>query len=167
VTSTSDRLPRERLAELVSAAAYGTVLVLAALSALSVSDVAHGHGAELVAGVGVATWLAHLFAELLGRHVRNHDPLRGGEVTRALVDGSPILASTVLPALVLLTGRLDLVADRTAKSIAVVVAAVQLASIGLFVARRAPAPRRASWIFASLTAGAGLLVGALTMLLGH
>ena len=68
--ATTGEIPRERLAELVSAASYGTVLVLAALSVISVSEVAHGHGAELVAGVGVATWLAHLFAEILGGHVR-------------------------------------------------------------------------------------------------
>jgi hypothetical protein len=96
-----ERIPRERLAELVSAASYGCVLVLAALSVIGVSDVALGHGAELVAGVGVATWLAHLFAELLGNHVRHQEPLRGHEVVEDMIDGSPILASTVLPALML------------------------------------------------------------------
>lgn len=49
--------------------------MLAALSVISVSDVALGHGAELVAGVGWATWLAHLFAERLAGFLRDPVPL--------------------------------------------------------------------------------------------
>jgi len=159
-------LSRERLAELVSAATYGTVLVLAALSVLELSDVAHGHGAELVAGVGLATWAAHLFAELLAGHVRHPDPLRGGEVARAMVDGSPILAATVLPALALLAGRLGVLDDRGAKLLAIAITVVQLGSIGVYVARQAPAQRQA-WLFAAVTAGCGLAVGILVVALGH
>jgi hypothetical protein len=164
---TSQSIPRERLTELVSAASYGSVLVLAALSAIGVSDVALGHGAELLAGVGIATWLAHIFAELLGDHVRHPEPLQRGEVARSLVDGSPILAASVLPAIVLLFGRLDLLSDTTARILAIVVAVLQLLGIGAFVARVAPAPRAASWTFAAATAGIGIAVVALTVLLGH
>jgi hypothetical protein len=163
----SDRTPRERLAELVSAACYGSVLVLAALSAIGVSEVALGHGAELIAGVGVATWFAHIFAELLGGHARHPEPLRRSEVVRAVVDGSPILASTVLPATVLLFGRLDLLTASTARVAAIVVAVLQLFAIGGFVARVAPAPPAASWTFAAATASIGIAVVAVTVLLGH
>src|SRR5262245_46420772 len=158
-----DRLPRERLAELVSAGCYGTVLVLAALGVVGVSDVALGHGSELVAGVGLATWLAHIFAELLGGHARRPEPLHRSEVVRSLVDGSPILAASVLPAIVLGLGRLDLVSDTTAR----IAAILQLLASGAFVARVAPAPPAARWTFAAATAGVGLAVVALTVLLGH
>jgi hypothetical protein len=161
------RIAPERLAELVAAAAYGTVLVLAALSVVGVSDVALGHGAELVAGVGVATWLAHLFAELLGGHVRHSEPLGRAEVTRAIVDGSPILVSTVLPGLALVLGRLDLVSDGTARVAAIVVAVAQLLGIGAYVGRVAPTSPGASWGYAAVTAGAGVAVVAATVLLGH
>jgi hypothetical protein len=163
----SDRMPRDRLAELVSAASYGSVLVLAGLSVIGVSEVALGHGAELVAGVGLATWLAHIFAELLGGHARHPEPLRRSEVMSALVDGSPILASTVLPATVLLLGRLDVLTDNTARMVAALVAVLQLFAIGAFVARVAPAPPAASWTFAVATAGIGVAVVVLTVLLGH
>jgi hypothetical protein len=163
----SGRMPPARLAELVSAACYGSVLVLAALSVIGVSEVALGHGAELVAGVGVATWLAHLFAELLGGHARHPEPLRRSEVVRAVVDGSPILASTVLPATVLLFGRLDLISDTAARIGAIVVAILQLFGIGAFVAGVAPVPPAARWTFAAATAGIGVTVVALTVLLGH
>jgi hypothetical protein len=160
-------MPRERLAELVSAATYGTILVLAALSVMSVSDAAERRGAELVAGVGVATWLAHLFAELLGGHVRHADPLHPSEITRAMVDGSPILFGTVLPATVLFLGRIDVLSDQTALVGAVVVTLIQLFGIGAFVARIAPTRRFAVWIFAGVTGAAGACVVALTVWLGH
>lgn len=165
--SDPDRMSRERLAELVSAASYGSVLVLAALSVIGVSDVALGHGAELVAGVGLATWLAHLYAEVLGRHVRHPEALHRSEIMRDAIDGSPILAATVLPAAVLLLGRLDLLTDSTARIVAILVAVIQLLGIGVFVARVAPAPPATSWTFAAATAGIGLAVVALTVLLGH
>jgi hypothetical protein len=163
----ADRMSRDRLAELVSAASYGTVLALAALSVISVSDIASGHGSELVAGVGVATWIAHLFAELLGGHVRHREPLHRSEIRRAAVDGSPILAATVLPAAVLLLGRLDVVSDATARMISIAVATVQLLLIGAFVAREASAPPSTRWIFAAATAGIGVAVAVVTLLLGH
>jgi hypothetical protein len=102
----------ERLAELVSAAAYGTVLVLGALATVGIWEIEVGYGLELVGGVGLATWTAHLFAELLGGHIRDPEPLRGGEVRRALADGSPILAATVLPASALALGKLDVLRQR-------------------------------------------------------
>jgi hypothetical protein len=163
----SDGLPRERLGELVSAACYGSVLVLAALSVIGVSEVALGHGAELVAGVGMATWLAHIFAELLGGHARHPEPLHRKEIVRALVDGSPILAASVLPAIVLMFGRLDLLSGATARMVAIVIAVLQLFGIGAFVARVAPAPQAATWTFAAATAGMGVAVVLLVVILGH
>jgi hypothetical protein len=163
----AERLPRGRLAELVSAASYGSVLVLAALGVIGVSEVALGHGAELVAGVGLATWIAHLFAELLGTHVRQVQPLDGHEVKQAMVDGSPILVATVLPATALLLGRLDVLTDSAARLTAIAIALVQLLAIGAFVARVAPVRRAAPWIYAGATAAVGFVVVILTVLLGH
>jgi hypothetical protein len=160
-------LSRERLAELISAASYGSVLVLAGLSVIGVSDVAKRHGVELVAGVGLATWIAHLFAELLGEHIRHAEPLDRREVKRAAVDGSPILASTVLPALVLGLGRLDVISPNTARIAAIVTAVLQLMGIGGLVARVVPAPPTTPITFALITATAGLAVVMVTVLLGH
>jgi hypothetical protein len=167
LSASLDDMPRERLAELVSAAGYGTVLVLAALSVVGVSDVAGGHGVELVAGVGVATWLAHLFAEILGGHVEHATPRGRDEIARAAVDGSPILAATVLPALMLLLGRLDVLPDTAARVIAILLAIVQLFAIGAVVARVAPAPPATRWAFAASTASVGLVIVVLTVALGH
>jgi hypothetical protein len=166
-TTSDERVSRDRVAERVSAASYGSVLVIAALSVVGVSDVALGHGAELVAGVGAATWVAHLFAELLANHVRHHEPLHRSEVARAAIDGSPIMAATALPALALLLGRVDLLADSTARVVAIVIAVLQLLAIGAFVARVAVARPATRWMFAATVAGIGVAVVATTVLLGH
>jgi len=57
------RAPQDRLAARVDAAAYGTVLVLVALSTIDITEIGVGHSSELVFGVGLATWIAHLYAE--------------------------------------------------------------------------------------------------------
>jgi len=161
------RIGRERLAELVSSAAYGSILVLGGLSVIGVSEVAGGHAAELVASVGLATWLAHLFAELLADHVRHSEPLNRAEIRRAAMDGSPILLVTVLPAIMLLAGRLDVLSDPAARVVAILVAIVQLLAIGAYVARVAATPPATRWSFAAVTGGLGIAMVVLTLLLGH
>jgi hypothetical protein len=161
------RIPRERVAELVGSAAYGSVLVLAALSVVGVSDVALGHGSELVTGVGVATWIAHLFAELLGSHVNRPEPLRRKDVASAAVDGSPILVTTVLPAFVLLLGRVEVLSHGTARIAAILVAMAQLLAVGAYVGRVTPNRPAANWAFAAVSTAIGIAVVAATVLLGH
>jgi len=155
-----------RLEEKVRAASYGTVLVIAALGVTSAADVRLGYSAELVLGVGVATWIAHLYAELLGRHVVEREPLRRSEVRQAAVDGSPILLATLLPAAVLVIGRGEPSAA-TVRTIAMVVAFAQLVGIGIVVGRLAPGRPHAAWWFAAATAVAGVVVGVATLALGH
>ena len=163
----AERVASERLAERVSAAAYGTVLVLVALSAIEVSDVGEGHSSELLFGVGVATWIAHLFAELLGEHVRHGEPVSWSETRRASIDGSPILAAAVVPAVVLLLGRVDAIADETARNLAILVAVLQLSLIGGVVARATPGSPTPAWGFALSTALAGIVVVGLKVVLAH
>ena len=55
------------------------MLVLGALAFVVPSDVADGHGLEPMAGVGVATWVAHVFADLVGEHVRHSERLTADE----------------------------------------------------------------------------------------
>jgi hypothetical protein len=161
------RIPVERLAALVASAAYGTVLVLATLSVIGAIRLSVGYGADLIAGVGIATWIAHIYAELLGRHVDRHRPLERSEVGRTMIDGCPILASPILPACALLLGKLDAISQTSARTAAIVVAIVQLLAIGFLVGRVAPARRSAVWIFAAVTVGIGIVVVALTTWLGH
>ena len=157
---------RDRLAERVSAASYGTVLIIASLLVVEADDVESGWGWELVAGVGVATWLAHLYAEVLGNHVRNVDAGRAHEVRKAMADGLPILLSAVLPASALLFGRLGALQPRQALWVAVILSIVQLVAIGVFVGILSE-QTSSSWRYAVTAAGFGLGVVLFLVALGH
>ena len=167
MAQTPARSHQERLGERIGAAAYGTVLVLVALTAIEVSEVGEGHGSELVLGVGGATWVAHLFAELLGEHVRHGEPVSWTEARRASIDGSPILVATLLPALLLLLGRVELLSHESARNLAIVAGVLQLSLVGGIVARSTPGSPTPAWSFAISTAVAGVAVVALKVALGH
>lgn len=157
---------RDRLAERVSAASYGTVLIIAALLVVEADDVASGWGWELMVGVGAATWVAHLYAEVLGNHVRNSDATRSRQARKAMVDGLPILLAPLLPAIALLFGRLGLLEPRQALWIAVIVALLQLVVIGALVG--VVSERGSNTLrYAAVAALVGLGVVLLLVALGH
>jgi hypothetical protein len=158
---------RKRLAERVTAAAYGTVLVLAALAVLGPDNVEAGHGWEIVAGVGLATWIAHLYAETIGDHLLHGATIGRAEIVRAMADGSPILLAAVPPALVLLLGRLDVLEAGTALVVALVVAFLQLVGVGVFVGRLVSTREGGVWWYAAATAAVGLVVVTVKLVLTH
>jgi hypothetical protein len=159
--------PRDRLAERLSAACYGTILVLAALAVIDVDDVSSGLGWELATGVGVATWVAHLYAELVGDHLRHGAALDRAEITRAAADGSPILLAAIPPALMLLLGRLDVLDQDLALWAAVVIAVIQLVGIGAYVGSVVSSRRVNAWTYAAATAAIGIGVATFKLALGH
>jgi hypothetical protein len=160
-------LPRHRLAERATAASYGTVLVLASLAVIEPAHVGSGLGWELVTGVGASTWVAHLYAEVVGDHLRHTVAPRRREVTRAMRDGLPILLATVVPAVILGLGRLDVLGDRLALWGAVAVAVAQLAGVGGFVGLVASGHSDRPWRYAGITAAFGVTVVVVKVLLGH
>ena len=160
------RWPRARVAERVSAACYGTVLVLATLPLLGAEQVASGLGWELVTGVGVATWVAHLYAEVVGDYLRHTAAARRREIGTAMADGLPILLAAVIPSFVLGLGRLEVLDEGVALWVAIVVAFLQLLGVGALVGTMvSPTPR--PWFFAGVTAGVGIAVVAFKLALGH
>jgi hypothetical protein len=170
IKTIADRLegrPRERFAERLSAACYGTVLVLAALPLIDVDDVSAGLGWELVTGVGVATWVAHFYAELVGDHLRHGSTLDWTEIKRAMVDGLPILLAAVLPAIALLLGRIDVLDHRVALWVSVAIAIAQLVAVGAFVGISVSPRDKSVWSYAAATAGIGIAVVTLKVVLGH
>jgi hypothetical protein len=159
--------PREQLAERVSAASYGTVLVLASLALIDADEVASGWGWELVSGVGIATYVAHLYAEVVGDRLR-HTAARGGaEIRRAMADGFPILLAAVPPAFVLGLGRIGVLEDRVALWVSVAVALVQLIGLGALVGVLVSDDHPHAWRFAAVTGVFGLIVVGLKTGLGH
>ena len=159
--------PRERRAERLSAACYGTVLVLAVLPLIDAEEVASGWGWELVTGIGVATWVAHLFAEIAGEHVRSGSKVDRAEFTRAMVDGLPIPLAAVVPGVMLGLGRVDVLDERVALWAALVVAVGQLVGVGVFVGASVSRGRASVWWYALATVAIGLAVVSVKVALGH
>lgn len=166
--SSSQRLrswSQEQSAERISAATYGSVLVLTALPLLHVDAVASGLGWELVTGIGLATWVAHLFAEVLGEEMRHPGPLAGTRIRRAMVDGLPILLAAVAPATMLLLGRLGVLDEATALWLALAVGLIQLLGLGALVGLTRPGVH--AWIYALGTLVVGIVVVVLKLVLSH
>jgi hypothetical protein len=115
----------------------------------------------------MATWVAHLFAALLGDHIRRVEAVTARDVLRTMVDGGPILAAPVLPACALALGQTDLAADATAREAAIVLALAQMLGLGLLAGRVVAARPTGAWVFALVTLGGGVGVVALTVRLGH
>ncbi len=141
--------------------------MLAALPLIDADEVSSGLGWELVTGVGVATWVAHLYAEVVGDHLRHGSALDRIEINRAMLDGLPILLAAVLPALVLLLGRIDVLdpvsrcgfpspspSGNWSRSVRSSESPSQL------MARR-------RWSYAAATAAIGIAVVILKLVLGH
>jgi hypothetical protein len=141
--------------------------VLAALPVIDADEVSSGLGWELVTGVGVATWVAHLYAEVVGDHLRHGSALDRVEINRAMLDGLPILLAAVLPALVLLLGRLDALEPRVALWVAVAAAIGQLVAVGAFVGGSVSTDGATPWSYAAATAVIGIAVVILKLVLGH
>jgi hypothetical protein len=159
--------PPERLAERVSAAIYGTVLVLAALPLIDVADVESGAGWGLVSGVGAATWVAHLFAEVVGDGLRQGADHDRSEIGRAMADGLPILLAAVAPALMLFLGRVDVLGGRGALWAALAVGLVQIAGVSAFVGWAASPARARPLSYAALAVAVGVVVVVLKLRLSH
>ena len=159
------RWPRERLAERLTAASYGTVLVLASLALLDADEVSSGLGWELVTGVGIATWVAHLFAEVVGDHVRRGSEFDRAEFARAMADGLPILLAAVAPAIMLLLGRLEVLDEGVALWMSVAIGLIQLVGVGAIVG--STVSTHATWSYAAATAAIGLVVVGVKLSLAH
>jgi hypothetical protein len=142
------------------------VLVLAALPLLDVDDVASGLGWELVTGVGVATWIAHLYAEVVGDRLRAEEVDRR-EVRHAMADGLPILVAALPPAFMLLLGRLDVVDEDVALWAAIIAAIVQLVAVGAYVGRVLSPKTSKPWSYAAATAAVGVAVVTVKLVLSH
>jgi hypothetical protein len=134
----------------------GTVVSAAAIAA------AAGHLEETrlvltILGTAFIYWLAHLHARTLGDAVKHHthpvDALK-----EALAETWPILAASLLPAVILLVLQLLGVPIRTDAWIAVIVCTVLLTIYSFFAGRRGGLSMGGSVVSACIGALLGILV---------
>lgn len=156
-----------RLAPFVTAATYGAIVVLGAIVLATPGNVRSGYGLEIVLGAGLATWIAHVFADLVGDQLRHREPLDGADLRRAVVIATPILTAALFPALALVPGRLGWVSAQVALWFAAVVGILQLAAVGGFVAYVHRSREVRSWRFVLAVTAIGIAVVGLKILLGR
>ncbi|MBL7255758.1 hypothetical protein [Paractinoplanes lichenicola] len=176
-TSLRDRVVRyradenisgERAAARISAYLYGNIIVFATLVPLREEDAVHGHSLTLVLGVALSTYLAHVFAEIVGHNARAGEPMSRAAIWHELRDSQPIASSAIVPCLLLAAAWAGWIDGGRATWISEIYLLVRMALVGLLIERlRSEKPS-----FRTLLAGIALAVVAagislLKALLGH
>lgn len=120
-----------------SAFVYGNITVLGALIAADPHGVETGSALVAVAATAVATFLAHVAAELFSSRIRpEHAPRTPRhEVAEDLRDATPIATSGALPVLCLLLGTLEVLPAQTALLLGEAAVVGRLALTGLVTER--------------------------------
>jgi len=134
----------------------GTV-VSAAVIAAAAGHLEETHIVLAILGTAFIYWLAHLHARTLGDAVKHRthpvDALR-----EALAETWPILAASVLPAVIMLVAKLVGADIRRAAWIAVIASTVLLALYSFFAGRRGGLGLGGSLLSGAIGAALGILV---------
>jgi hypothetical protein len=147
-------------------AIYGTILVMAVITALSHDDSVKS--AELIAGVLATTsvfWIAHVYAEVLGQRMEGE----GGRPTFANIAVAargewPLVEASLLPVLCLLLGVVGVVKTDTAVAIAIGAGVVELFGYGIAAGRRLQLSRGGIIVVGVVNGCLGLLIVLLKVL---
>lgn len=133
-------LDKHKVAHFINAYVYGNILILAAIISIVPEYVGNGHAALLTLGTGLATFVAHVFAETQEYEVLRKDeddPIKGRNraLKEAFKDSRPILTSTFLPALVFALGFWGLLHEDLAIQLALWIIGLRIFRIGFVVAK--------------------------------
>ncbi|MBU2666956.1 hypothetical protein KOI35_25935 [Actinoplanes bogorensis] len=163
-----ESLSGERAAARISAYVYGNILVFATLVPLSDEDVAHGHALTLTLGVAVSTYLAHVFAEIVGHNARAGASMTRADVIHELRDSTPIATSAVVPCLLLAAAWAGWIEGGNAIQISEVYLMIRIALIGFLVQRlRSERPSFRTLLAGVLLAVVAAGISLVKALLGH
>jgi hypothetical protein len=127
-----------RLARLVAnpaQAVYGTIVATALIAAVSAHDDDPGRIAIVVTVTLLVFWIAHVYAELLGRGLRNERP-SFASVRATMVDELAMVEAPGLSVAILLLGAAGLIGHGLAINLALANGVVQLWLWGVAVARQ-------------------------------
>lgn len=159
-------IPVEDYASRISAYVYGNILVLTALIPLNNTTVAHA--GAIVIGTSIATFIAHAFAESVGRSARTGRTLTTRERIAELRDSVPVLTSGFVPTLVVGLGGLGLIELSTALVLAEVWVVTRIASITFVIARLRGERPDAGTLVGSLVLGVvAVVIVAVKLVLTH
>ncbi|MGJ1429380.1 hypothetical protein ACR8AL_12760 [Clavibacter sepedonicus] len=129
------RLSREDASSRITAFVYGNIVTLATIAPMTTDAAESGRGLWYVLATASSTFLAHTFAESVGRRARSDHRLTAETIRAELRDSLPVLTSALVPAAVLAYAALTDVPGLTAEIIAIAYLVIRLALLGPVVAR--------------------------------
>ncbi|WP_127552414.1 hypothetical protein [Actinoplanes sp. OR16] len=155
------QLPAEQAGARISAYVYGNIIAFASIVALKPADLSHGHALALVAGVTVSTFVAHVFADLVGGNA-GEDTMTIAGLKHELRDSVPVVTSALVPCLLLAVGWAGWLSASAVIAASAVYLMVRMALLGFVIERlrhRRPSPRTllAGLALAATAAAIGLL----------
>ncbi|MFF0817496.1 hypothetical protein ACFYVR_20365 [Rhodococcus sp. NPDC003318] len=156
----------EDTASRISAYVYGNILVLTALIPLHNTSVSHA--GAVVIGTSIATFIAHAFAESVGRSARAGRNLTTVERVAELRDSVPVLTSGLIPTVVVAMGGAGWIGLNTALVIAEVLVVTRIAGTTFVIARLRGERPTGQTLFGSVVLGVvAVVVVALKLVLTH
>jgi hypothetical protein len=101
VTPAPRTISREDASSRITAYVYGNIVALATVASLTSLDAEKGTSFRYVLTTSFTTFLAHTFAESMGRRARSDEPLTWSVIRAELRDSLPVLTSGLVPAVAL------------------------------------------------------------------
>ncbi|MET7424310.1 hypothetical protein [Dactylosporangium sp. NPDC005555] len=161
-------LSGHRAAARVSAYLYGNIILFATLIPVSDEQAAHGHGLKLVFGVAVSTYVAHVFAEIVGHSAQADEPMTRAAIRHEQRDSLPIVSSALLPCVLLGMAWAGWLSGGTAVLLSAIYLLVRMAMVGFLVERlRSTRPSFRTLLAGIALATVALAIALLKVLLGH
>lgn len=154
--------------ETVSGTVYGTIIVLASVTAAGKLYRHNLWRLEVIVGATVVVlWLAHVYSDALGESLTAGRRLTATELARVAGHESAIVVAAVLPMAVLALGAFGVLDAGTTLWIAVGVGVTTLALEGLSYARLGHLSQLATAMTVALNLALGLVIVALKVLVSH
>ena len=119
----------------IASTVYGTVVVMATLTAAYASESSPWKLAIIVATTAFVLWIAHLYAHALSESINLDRRLTAEEVVSVARRELGILAAAILPCAALVLGAIDVFEERTAIWLALGIGLGTLAAEGVRYAR--------------------------------
>ncbi|MHC3002866.1 hypothetical protein [Gordonia sp. GN26] len=165
--SRNNPLDREHAAPRISAYIYGNILILAALIPLHLND--DFVGILILLGTALSTFVAHVFAEAVGRRVHEgaiHPTMK--TMLHHLRDSVPILSSASVPCIILAMAWIGWIDPRTAQLAAEIVILLRIGGTVFVIDRlNNERPGRATLIGAAAVTVVATVIVVIKVVLTH
>ena len=151
----------------VAGTVYGTIVVMATVSAGSKGDTGLWRLAVIVVATVVVLWLAHVYAHGLAESIESDRRLDGAELVAIAQRELPIVLAAVVPVAALVLGAAGVIRESRAIWLALALGLLALAFQGLRYARVERLEALGTCVAVGVNLALGLVIVGLKALLAH